>query len=182
MNRSAKNKIYFAVFVWLILCFVMFGWIFKRLSASNQLLLDNIMALKIEEATLKAEKESFIAGKNDLERLSAQKIQPENFFSRDITLVNELRRLEQIANDLGITMGLSGISGTLKSASKAKTKAEIFQIPYSIGLNGPLSKVVSFIEYLENLEYITSINKAGVSAADKGNINAGLTATFYLKK
>lgn len=182
MQHSAKNKIYFAVFAWLILCFVMLGWIFKRLDASNQLLLDKIMALKTEEATLKAEKESFIAGKNDLERLSAQKIQPENFFSRDITLVNELRRLEQIASDLGVSMSLSGISGTLKSATRAKTQTEIFQIPYGIGLGGPLPKVVSFMEFLENLEYITSISKATVSAADKGSVNASLTATFYLKK
>jgi len=182
MQNSTKNKIYFAIFIWLLISFLMFGWVFKRMNASNKSLLDTLMTLKIDEAKLQAEKASFIAAQKDLERLSLQKIQPETFFSQDVTLVNELRRLESIAADLGITMNLGGISGTLKTAAKAKTKSQIFQIPYSIGLVGPLAKVVSFMEYLENLEYINTVSMVNISGSDQENISANFTAAFYLKK
>ncbi|MBI3231837.1 MAG: hypothetical protein HYZ51_02015 [Candidatus Doudnabacteria bacterium] len=182
MNNSAKSKIYFAVFVWAALSFVMFGLIFKKLNASNFESLERIRALKKEQAILEVEKASFLQGKNDLEQLSSESIQPGDFFSKDITLVNEIRRLENIARDLNIQMNLSGISGTLKSAKRAGTKAEIYQIPFTISAQGPLASIVSFMEYLENLEFLTSVNAVSISLAGEGKVSAMFSASFYLKK
>lgn len=182
MFNSAKNKIYLVVFVWIILSLAISYFVFKKLGASNQTVLDEIGVLKKDEARLEAERQSFLQAKDDLEKLAAEKIQPENFFSQDITLVNEIRRLEKLAQDLGLKLTLSGISGTLKTATKAGTNSEIFQIPYSIQVQGNLDKVVSFLEYLENLEYITAVNVGTLSAADGQAVNASFNAAFYLKK
>lgn len=182
MNNSAKNKIYFAIFVWAVLAFACFGFVFKKLTASNIASLDRIAVLKKEQSELEAEKASFLQGKHDLEKLSLQAIQPESFFSRDITLVNEIRRLEQIARDLNLVMNLSGVSGTLKSAKRAPTKAEIYQIPFTINVQGSQANVVSFMEYLENLEFLTSVGTVAISSAAEGAINTTFTASFYLKK
>ncbi|MEK7618486.1 MAG: hypothetical protein AAB410_05070 [Patescibacteria group bacterium] len=182
MNNSPKNKIYFAIFVWAVLCFACFGFIFKKLNASNIASLDRIAVLKKERSELEAEKASFLQGKNDLEKLSLQAIQPESFFSRDITLVNEIRRLEQISRDLNLIMNLSGVSGTLKSAKRAATKAEIYQIPFTISAQGSQANIVSFMEYLENLEFLTSVGTVSISSASEGKINTTFTASFYLKK
>ncbi|KXK30246.1 MAG: hypothetical protein UZ12_BCD005000603 [Bacteroidetes bacterium OLB12] len=183
MRNSEKNKIYFAVFIWLALCLAAFGFLFKKLNASNIVALEEITALKKQKGVLEAEKESYTLAKNDLQKLSAEKIQPENFFSRDITLVNEIRRLEGIAKDLKIDMNLSGVAGTLRTLRPAGgVKSEIFQIPFTMNVKGSLASVVSFMEYLENLEFLTSVNNVNISSAGQGGVNANFSAVFYLKK
>lgn len=177
-----KNKIYMAVFFWLLGSGIMFGYLFKKIDSSNQTLIQEMSGLKRQEANLEAEKKSFIEAQNDLGQIENEKLKPEQFFSQDVTLVNEIRRLESIARDIGIEMELSGISGTLKNATKAGAKSEIFQIPYIISLKGPLSKVVAFMEYMENLEFITKTGQVNLSAAGKGEVNVTFNSFLYLKK
>jgi len=183
MRNSVKSKIYLAIFIWLVFCFVAFGFLFKKLNASSAAALDEITLLKRQKALLEAEKASYIQAKNDLEKLSDEKIQPENFFSRDITLVNEIRRLEGIAGELKIDMSLAGVAGTLKSLRPAVgIKSGIYQIPFIIHTKGSLAATVSFMEYLENLEFLTSVNTAAISSGGANGVNSTLTAAFYLKK
>jgi hypothetical protein len=183
MTRGGvKNKIYFGSMVLLVMCVSMFGYVFKKLSASNQVLIEQLNVSKKEEAKLKDEQESFIRAQNDLAKLARESIKPQNFFSQDISLVKEIERLEQIAGNVGVTMTLTGISGTLKTATKATTRSEIYQIPYNLRLEGSLDGVVAFMEYLENLEYITSVGTVGLSTSDNLSVIANLTANFYLTK
>ena len=180
--NSTKNKIYMAVFFWLVASGVMFGYLFDKFGSSNQTLIEEMSSLKKQEAMLQAEKQSFIEAQNDLSQIENAKLKPEQFFSQDITLVNEIRRLESIARDIGVEMELTGISGTLKNATKAGTKSEIYQIPYVISLKGPLSKAVAFMEYLENLEFITKTGQVNFSAAGKGEVNVTFNSFLYIKK
>ena len=182
MRGSAKNKIFFYLFVWVVLCSGMFFWVFKNMTVSNQASLDETMTLKKEEALLEAQKQSFIQAKNDLAKLKSYEIQPEDFFSKDVTLVNEIRRLEAVSQTLSLNTTFSGISGTLKTAVKAPTKSSIVKIPFNINTKGTLANTVAFMEYLENLEFMTSVNLASVSSAGEGEVNASFSAAFYLKK
>jgi Tfp pilus assembly protein PilO len=109
-------------------------------------------------------------------------VQPEDFFSRDITLVKELEVLEGLKQRFNVQTQIGGISGTVTSAGKAKTTTPLAVIPYSISVTGPLSDVVDFIETLENLSFITNVNNVSVTAADSGKVNASMSADFYLRK
>ncbi len=175
MKNSAKNKIFLGIFVWLILCFIMFGWVFKKFRLSNQVILESLAVLKKEEAILEAERQSFLQARNDLDKLSKAALQPTDFFSKDITL-------ENIAKDLSVQMNLSGVSGTTKSGQAAGTKTDMIRIPFSLSLQGSLANVVSFMEYLENLEFITPVQTVSINSGGVNNVAAALSASFYVKR
>lgn len=182
MQSSIKNNIYFAIFSWLLIIAVFLGYAFKKIESSNHARLEELRLLKMEEARLQAEKQSYELAKNDLASITLKELQPEDFFSQDVTLVNEIRRLEKIAQDLGVEMGLSGISGTLKTAWKHTGASEIYLIPFNVSLSGSLADIVSFMEYFENLEFITSVGSANFSSAGSGKLNASFAAGFYIRK
>ncbi len=183
MNKiTAKSKIYSALAIWLLVCLAMFSYGFKILDNSNQETQDKILQQNKELAVLEAEKASYEQANKDLSELSQKKMQPGDLFSRDITLVNELKTLESLAQTLGLDLNLSGISGTTKTAPKAQTQGDIVIVPYYMIVNGQFSKVVDFIETAENLPFITHLNGVTISAASGGTVNANLTANFYLRK
>lgn len=133
-------------------------------------------------ANLKAERESYRLAKEDLEDLAKKSYQPADFFSKDISLVTEIKTLEALGEQMGVIMQLSGVSGTAAAAAKAKTTTALAVIPYSIYLSGPLDKVVKYIEAVENLSFVTKTEALSINAAENGNVNAVLGASFFIKK
>jgi hypothetical protein len=114
--------------------------------------------------------------------LAKKQYQPEDFFSKDVTLVKELRILEDWADRLGVKIQISGISGTIASVPKAKTQTSLAVIQYGISINGEFSQVLNYIQVLENLSFITSISSMNLNNSDRGNVSAGVTASLYLRK
>ncbi len=181
MNFTAKHKIIVALAIWVIVLGLILGYLFKILDSSNQETVTRIFGQQKELAVLEAEKDSYTQGKEDLKKFLAKKIQPKDFFSSDITFVNEIKTLEDLEREVGLDMNLSGIRGTVESLPKAKTQGEIFAVPFRINLNGKFSKVVKFIEILENLKFITTVSQVSISSASDGEVNANLTASFFLR-
>lgn len=183
MNKlSAKNKIFVLLAVWFILSVCMFGSFFNFLDIANQRALDSMAKQKKELAQLKAERESYKQAQGDLDKLAQSLYQPDAFFSRDITLVNELQILEDLSKKLNVDIQLSGISGTVNTIPKAKTITPIGMVPYGIGVSGSFSDVVDFVESLENLAFISNVSSISISSADKGLVHANLSSGLYLKK
>ncbi len=180
-QHSSKNKIILLVILWLCLSVAMFMYFFNILDVSNRALVIANQQKKKEKAQLAAQFESYKQAQGELLQLSKESFQPENFFSRDITLVNEIKTLEGLSEKYNLTMELSGISGTVNTAPKAQTVSVLLVIPYSINVKGSLAQVVDFIETLENLSFITNVNNVSVNAADKGSVAASMTADFYLR-
>jgi len=183
MNKfSAKNKIYVAAAVWLISCGLMFGYFFKILARSNESAVVEILQQKKDLASLQAERDSFERARSDLKMLAGEAYQPEAFFSRDITLVKEIEVLENLGKQLDVKLSLSGLSGTTKTAPKAKTQGAIVIVPYNIILQGSFEKIVDFIETLENLDFITNIGGLSLSAGSGGTVTLNFTSNFYLRQ
>ncbi len=179
---SAKNKIIVLSIVWLVLSFAMLFYFFGFLDESNSNLVLSMQQQKKELLSLKAERDNYNQARADLDKLVAAEIQPDDFFSRDVTFVNEIKTLERWAEKLNVNMQLSGISGTVASAPKAKTTTALASIPFGVSLNGTLSDVTAFVQLLEHLNFITNVNSFSITAADPGKINMSLTANFYLRK
>lgn len=183
MNQmKAKNKIILALCFWVIVSAMMFFYFFDILDEANQKTLDSMAQQKKDLASLKAERESYRLAKEDLEDLAKQTYQPNDFFSRDISLVKEIQTLEALGEQMGVKMQLTGVSGTAAAAAAAKTNTPLAVIPYNINLTGQLGQVVKFIETLENLSFITKTNSLSINAGEGGNVSAALGASFYIKK
>ncbi len=179
---KAKNKIFLALAGWAIVSALMFFYFFNILDQANQRTLNSMAQQKKDLAALKAERESYRLAKQDLEDLAKKTYQPADFFSKDISLVAEIKTLESLGEQMGVSMQLSGVSGTASAAAKAKTTTPLAAIPYSIYLSGPLGQVVKFIEAVENLSFVTKTDSLNINAAENGNVTAALGASFYIKK
>ncbi len=180
---SAKNKIILLLLVWLILSVVMFMYLFKLLDNQNQATLDSMAQERSNLAALQAQYASYKQAQADLDKLANEKSpQPEDFFTSDISLVNEIQTLENLAAKYNLKMQLSGVAGTINSLQSANTVTPIAIVPYSISLSGDFFQVVNFIESLEHLKFITNPTNISIEAADGGNVTASMTANFYLKK
>ncbi len=168
--------------IWLSLSLIMFFYLFSILDITNTQSIKAMEQQNKDLAVLIAERESYIKAKADLQKISKEEIQPDTFFSKDISLVNEIRTLESWAEKLNVKMQLTGVSGTINTLPKAKTLTPIGTVPYSIGLLGSFTQVVNFVEVLENLSFITNVTAVSISNAADGQVNLNLSASFYLKK
>jgi len=178
---SYKYKIILLVVGWLALAGLLFGYIFGILSQGSQNKVTEIIAKKKEVMDLQAEQRSYQLAKNDLDQLASKDLQPDDFFSRDTSLVNEVRELESLAerNNLEINFGLAGMATSL---GKAKTSAELLIAPYTMNLEGQFSNVVTFLQSVEYLSFITHLKTVSVSSTSGGEVNASFSSVFYLKK
>ena len=179
---SAKNKIIIIALAWLVLTALNFGYFFNIMDGKNRAILNALEQQKLARAILRSERESEKQAEKDLQELKAKPYQPENFFSRDITLVNEIETLDNLSKKLNVSMQLSGIAGTVNTEPKAKTLTDLAAIRYSMTLNGSLPQAMNFIETMENLSFITNIETVSINAADKDSVIANLAPNFYLRK
>jgi len=167
--------------VWAVLTAAMFLFFFRILDASNQQTVDSMTSEQANLAALQGQKQNYEEAKADLDKLAQQPIQPDDFFSKDITLVNEIQTLQDWSQKLSVKMTLSGISGTINSQPKADTTTPLVKIPYAISLVGSLGQVTAYIEVLENLGFVSNVSGLSVSAGDNGTVSASLSANLYLK-
>lgn len=183
MNKlSAKNKIITLVAGWLLLCAAMLMYFFGLLDASNQKTLEGLNKVKTDLAAVRAQSESYKQEQADLQLLSQKAIQPDDFFSKDITLVNEIKTLESLSSEMSVKMSLSGVSGTVNTAAPAVTATPMVVVPFSLNLNGNFSDVIAFIETLEHESFISNVTGFSISAAGPGQVTANLGGSFYIKK
>ncbi len=181
-GNSAKNKVIVISLIWLIVSGVMFGYFFKILDDANLTALTKISKDKQQLVILQAQNTSYIQAQADLKAMASKPIQPDDFFSRDITLVNEIKTLEGLSQKLNVQMQFSGVSGTVDIVPKANTATALGVVPYSLSVTGDLQSVVNFIETMENLSFVSNITSLALNSGDQGKVSASLSANFYLRK
>ncbi len=160
----------------------MLGYFFKILDIQNTKTLDGMAQSRQTLATLRTEDQSFKEAQTDLQKLASQAYQPDSFFSRDITLVDEIQTLEALSQKFNLQMEISGVNGTVNSETPAPTQSPIVLVSYGLNLTGSLADVTDFVQTLENLSFVTTVNGLSLSSGDKGQINANLSGDFYLLK
>lgn len=181
-HLSAKNKIIIICLLWLGVSVLMLGFLFKLQDGSNQAVLDSMAQDRQNLAKLQAEDQSFKQAKADLDKLAAQPLQPQQFFSRDVSLVGEIQTLQNLGQQNKVQMQLNGVNGTINSLAPAPTKSSIVVVPYSISLSGSLANDMNFITSLEHLSFVTTVTGISVTAGGQGSDNISLGADFYLLK
>ncbi len=178
---SYKRKIQALIALWIVVTAALFGYFFNILDSSNAALLAEISSKEDQYQQLLAEQESFRQAKQDLEALAKKSVQPDNFFSRDTSLVFEIQTLEALSKQLHLDMTL-GVSGSASSAVKVVDTSNVYQVPLSLGVAGDFNTVLRFIDTLEHLPFLVPIGAVSINAAGPGKVNASFSASFYIKK
>lgn len=166
-------------FLAVVLCMILL--VYPALHGALEGKLTQIMEQKKTVVELRQERDNIERAKQDMAELAKRPVQPENFFSKDTTLVTELSRLEARAQKLGVDFNLS-VSGTVSQAVKAKTTSELYMVPVTIRLSGPYAAVVSYVDFLEHFSTIVAVRSVSLSTNTKDTVNASLVASVYLRK
>ena len=180
-NTSTRNKLFALIALWVILTAAMFMYFFKILDNSNQLVISSIADQEKTLTQLSSERDTYVQGQKDLDEMAKNVEQPENFFTTDVTLVRELQTLEQWANRLNVRLELSGLSGTVKGATLVGNDGNVVTVPYSMTITGPFTKVVDYLQVLENLDFITTVTSLNMASGAGDEVTANIGALFYIR-
>lgn len=180
--NTTKIKIFVIALIWIGFCISMPLHFFSIFENSGKLIQEQINSAKKETKSLQTELDSFEKAKRDLEDLDKQVHQPENFFRGEINVVEQLRILESLGPNLGLTVTTSGLSGTLASATKAETLTNLAKIPYNFTVTGPYERALDFLDIIENLNFIIHTNAVSINPLEAGNVNLTMSAVMFLKK
>jgi Tfp pilus assembly protein PilO len=185
MTMNYRNKIYIMMAAYLACCFALFGYGFTLLEGSNDAAATALKDRRRQYNDLLNEQRSFELGNQDLTTLGTKPYQPDDFFSQDVHVVNEIKTLEALGQESGLEFDLA-VSGTAASGTKTPgVTGEIISIPYTINLTGKFADITAFLRRTEQLGFITHIKALSLIAEEgenAGKVKALLNATFYIKK
>lgn len=182
IKTNYKNKIYILSLCYIVGCIILFGYGFGILDNDNASAEKIIKDQRTMLNDLQNEQRSFQLASQDLETLKAKAHQPDDFFSKDVRVVNEIKTLETIGAQYNVGFELK-ISGTAASGAKTPgVTGSILSIPYTIGLTGGFSDIMAFMEQMEQLGFVTHVKAVSLSNAGGGKVHAVLNAIFYIQK
>lgn len=180
-TNSYTTKIGVCAVLLAIISGVLFGYGLPWAKAKLDSSLSGIMEQKKEVVELRQEQRNLELAKKDLAELASKHVLPEDFFSKDVTLVNNLGVLESKARELGVLLTVS-ISGTVASAPKAKTPTELYMVPFTMQLEGDFANVVAYMDWLEHAGTLFVIRSVTAAGSQKDTIVINLLGTVYLRK
>lgn len=179
---SHKNKIFALLTVYILGCLVLFSYGFGVLDNGNATAATAVNDKRKQLNDLENEQRSFQLGSQDLQTLAQKPYQPANFFTKDVRVVNEIKTLEALGSDNGLDFVLS-VSGTASSGTKTLgVGGDIYSIPYTMTLTGPFAGAVTFLEQMEQLSFVSSVQSVSITALDAGRVRTTLNALFYITK
>lgn len=178
---SYRYKIIILLVTWLLLVGILFGYVFGWLKSLNEAQVQDILAKKKEQLELQEEQRSYQLATIDLEELEEKQLQPAEFFSKDTTLVKEIKTLEDFAALNGIQITTS-ISGTVTSLKKAQTSTELLIAPYTVVITGSYNSVLAFIHGMEYMGFITHIKQVSMQSVGNGDVSATLSSQYFIRK
>lgn len=179
LNYKTKTILIIVGFILFAVGMVWFG--FGIIGNKNQATADEIAKKRIELGLLEKEQKSLEQGKKDLAQLASSTYPPENLFSKDTRVVNEIQRLEEASKQAGVELNIS-VTGTQKTAEKVKgVSSDLITIPYTITLNGSFANELTFMQYMEHMPFITHADDITiiVSSADKTKML--IRSKFFIK-
>lgn len=168
-----------------VVAVVLFMFIYPMFGRSNDALALQLEERKKEYENLNSEKRSIEQGQKDLDTISRRVTQPQDLFSSDQTLVEEVRTLESIAEFHNLELELD-VSGTVAEAVPVpNTNSGLISITYAIELEGSYNSLVEFLDAFEQLPFVSHISEMKVQSVIAENqvqgVRAQLTAEFFIK-
>jgi hypothetical protein len=179
---SAKSKIYIFLVLWLLVAGSFFGYVINIFKKGNKVLESSVSDKQGTLQSLEVQQKGYLQGKEDIDKVAEQSIQPDDLFSKDVSLVGEIQTLESLAKVYNVTMKLGGLNGTIQSISTVKLNNSLYVVPASIIVTGNLDNVVAFLDHVEHLPFATKINTINIAAMEDRSISLTFSINFYLKQ
>lgn len=180
-QQKYQVRIVSSIVGFVLIALLVFGLVLPWFNTALQGSLAKILEQKKTVLELRQEQHNIELAKQDLVEIEKKERLPENFFSKDTTLVTDLGSLEGTARDLRIEFSLS-ISGTVPVAAKAKTTSELFLVPFTIQLSGAYADVISYFDFLEHSGTVFTVQTINLGSGDVERVTANLGGSFYLRK
>lgn len=179
--QNYPTKIVSSVAIFLVFVAILFGYGFSWLSDKHTAALAAILEQKKTVLELRQEQHNLELAKKDLADLAQKNRLPEDFFSRDTTLVSDLSVLEAKARELQVDFILT-ISGTVAAAPKAKTGSELYVVPFTVQLSGDFQNIAAYLDFSEHSGTIFTVRSLSIVGGEKERITVNLVGNFFLRK
>ena len=177
-----NKKVAASLLVWLAGTALAFFWLFPKLSGSLIELKQSHAKQIAELNQLKDYAKGVERMQQDLATMRKGEVQPEEFFTSDIKLVNEIKHIESIALETNNAI-IFNISGTADKAAAVKgASSALFEIPYTITLEGNQQTVQNFVSRLEKSYFVSPVNAVSYLVDNNGVLVARVVANFYIQK
>lgn len=184
-KTSYQNKIVGTVCLFVVGTLLLFAYGFQWLDSLQASQLEQILTQKKSVLELRQQQQNIQLAKKDLKQVSDEKIAPDDLFSTDETLVEEISQIESQASKLNLALTLS-VAGTVAQASKAQVTSDLVTIPFSMQVQGSFGHVVQFMDALEHAGFVLTVRSINVtstsSASDADAVTSSLAGVFYLRK
>lgn len=179
-NAKYQTKLVVSSVGFVLLIVVVFLFVFPLQKGKIDGNLTELLESKKVVLELRQEQRNTEIAAEDLREMGRNKIQPEEFFSRDTTLVREISYLEDLSSRLGLDMTLT-VSGLASKGIKVQDTKNLVAIPFSLRVGGQYVDLAKFLEHLENAKYLVSVRSVSLSAGPDSSTSANLSGVFYLK-
>lgn len=180
-QQKYQVKIISSIVAFAILALLVFGLGFPWFASKLENSLTAILEQKKTVLELRQEQKNIELAKRDLVDLAKKDRLPEDFFSKDTTLVQDLGLLEAKARELGVEFNLT-VSGTIPTAAKAKTLSELYVIPFTVQLSGSYENLVAYFDFLEHSGSVFTVQTINLGGGGEDRVTANLGGSFYLRK
>ena len=180
---NPTKKIYSALFIWLLVTTASFYYVFPKFAAVLVNLQQDHQDQIAQYNSLQAQIQSLYAMQQDLDSLSKAAVKPDDLFTTDVQLVNEIQHIEDIAKISSNTLKVT-ISGTAKDAQAYPGFSKLYKVPYSMTLVGSFSSTLQFLHYFENSFFVSPIDAINIDnqqALTAGQVKTTIIAGFFIR-
>lgn len=178
---SPRIKLFISIAVFAMFSALMFSYGYSILDARNQARVDVVNQKSLELMVLQREQQNFEQGKRDLADLFQRAYPPQDLFSKDTRVVDEIRELEELASRYSLDFSLQ-VAGSSSTAPKAAgVSANLLQVPYSVTVTGGFNNILKYIEASEHTTFINQGYAVNINAVSNGETRAVINSQFYLK-
>jgi hypothetical protein len=178
---SINQKIGIHVLVWVVLTAFAFMYLFpfavKGITDLQIKYAKQIIALN----ELRDNAKSLQRMQQDINSMEKHEVQPEQFFTSDLQLVNEIKRVEAIAAASNLTLGLS-LAGTTDKAANYPSASGVSQVPLTMLLRGTFPDSIRFLKAFENSPFIAPVNGISFTKGEEGFVNMTVVSNFLIHK
>lgn len=178
---SINQKILSLLGVWVIVTGLSFSVIYPRVIKGISDLKLTFAAQIAELNELRDHAKSLQEMQASVIKLEEEEIQPDEFFTSDTELVQEIKHIESIATVTNNRLVLN-ISGTADKAAAYPAKTALSQIPFTITLRGNFPDAVRFIQEFEQSYFLPPVNGLNITVGEEGVVTTTIVSAFIVQK
>lgn len=180
---NVTKKIILIIVAWLVVTAAVFLYVLPKVGDSLIALQNSHQDQINQLSLLQAQTKNLTQMQADLDVINKKSIKPDDLFPIDVSLVNQLKFIENIAQQTNNQLTIQ-ITGSENQATPVSgSLSHLLQSPYSIKIVGTFPDAVNFIQQMETSYFISPIAGINMSeATDTKLLTTQILTNAYLRK